>query len=117
MSTSRVKGRLDKIQPPNLDRFSVWDATDDRTDRDEVADRLSRLQQAWQKNKFKPATRMEYLMRRIRSIWRRMVFKGQVMGDKWNDFMQSEKALFAIGAIIFTLCILLGLLLGIYFPD
>ncbi|HBW79664.1 MAG TPA: hypothetical protein DEF78_04515 [Sphingobacterium sp.] len=104
-------GGLDQIQPP------LWDATNDRTDHDEVAERLSRLQQAWQKNKFKPTTRMEYLMRRIRGIWRRLVFRVQVMGDKWSEFMQSEKALFAIGAIIFSLCILIGLLLGIYFPD
>jgi hypothetical protein len=111
MSTERIDGRLDKIQPP------LWDATDDRTDRDEVAERLYRLQLAWQKNKFKPATRMEYLMRRIRGAWRRAVFRGQVMGDKLDEFMQSEKALFAIGAIVFSLCILLGLLLGLYFPD
>lgn len=104
-------GRLDQIQPP------FWDATNDRTDHDEVADRLSRLQQAWQKNKFKPATRMEYLMRIIRGIRRRLVFRCQVMGNKWNDLMQSEKALFVIGAIVFSLCMILGLLLGIYFPD
>lgn len=104
-------GRLDQIQPP------LWDATDDRTDRDEVADRLSRLQQAWQKNKFKPATRMEYLMRRVRGYWRRMVFRSQVASNRWNEYMQSEKALFVIGAIIFSLCMLIGLLLGIYFPD
>lgn len=104
-------GRLDQIQPP------LWDATNDRTDKTSVAEQYRLLQQAWQKNKFKPATRMEYLMRRIRGIWRRMVFRGQIMSDKWNEFMQSEKALFAIGAIIFSLCILLGLLLGIYFPD
>lgn len=115
MNTENVTGRLDQIQPPTLGR--VWDATNDRTERDEVADRLTRLQKAWQKNKFKPASRMEYLMSRLRGYWRLMVFQVQVMGDKWNEYMQSEKALFAIGAIIFSLCMLIGLLLGIYFPD
>ncbi|GEM_PF-830524 len=112
MSTGEVNGRLDQIQPPK-----VWDATGDRTDRDDVDDRLYRLKQAWQKNKFKPATRMEYLMRRVRGFWRRFVFRAQVIGDRWNDYMQSEKALFFIGAILFSLCMIVGFLLGIYFPD
>lgn len=104
-------GRLDQIQPP------LWYATNDRTDHDEVAERLSRLQQAWQKNKFKPATRMEYLMRRIRGIWRRMVFRAEVISDRWDNILQSEKSLYTVGLILLTLCMILGLLLGIYFPD
>lgn len=111
MSTKRIDGRLDQIQPP------LWDATNDRTDRDEVAERLSRLQQAWQKNKFKPATRMEYLMRRIRGIWRRTMFRAEVMKERWNEILESERRLFSIFAILLTLCSILGFLLGIYFPD
>lgn len=104
-------GGLDQIQPP------LWDATNDRTDRDEVAERLSRLQQAWQKNKFKPATRMEYLMRRIRGIWRRLVFRGQTAINRWDKILHSEKVMVAICAVLLALCMIVGFLLGINFPD
>lgn len=111
MSTERIDGRLDQIKPP------LWDATDDRTDRDEVAERLSRLQQAWQKNKFKPATRMEYLMRRVRGYWRRAVFQGQIASNRWDNILHSEKAMVAICVVLLALCMIVGFFLGINFAD
>lgn len=114
MSTGEFNGRLDQIQPPTQ---KVWDATGDRTDCDEVSDRLYRLKQAWQKNKFKPTTRMEYLMRRVRGMWRRLVFRLQVIGDRWNGYMQSEIALIIICGMLLTFCMVVGFILGISFPD
>ncbi len=112
MNTKDIHGGLDQIQPPQ-----VWDATGDRTDRDEVADRLTRLQKAWQKNKFKPTTRMEYLMRRARGYWRRMVFRLQVASNQWDKILHSEKAMVAICVVLLALCMIVGFLLGINFPD
>ncbi|MCW8314193.1 hypothetical protein K7A41_23405 [Sphingobacterium sp. InxBP1] len=115
MNNENITGRLDRIQPPTLG--GVWDASNDRTEQTSAIEKYHKLQQAWQKNKFKPTTRMEYLMRRVRAYWRLMVFRLQVASNRWDKILHSEKAMVAICVVLIALCMIVGFLLGINFPD
>lgn len=63
----------------------------------------------WEKNTFKPITKMEYLIRKIRRKWRRLRFK--------LDCLTDEEKAFILFVSITSIAITLGIILGIFFPE
>jgi|GEM_PF-2024682 len=69
----------------------------------------SKTKSNWEKNTFKPVTKMEYLMRKIRGKWRRFRFK--------LDCLTDEEKAFILFILISSIAIILGIILGIFFPE
>jgi len=105
-----MKYEKDFISSLNLIQAKVCDATEDYTDMDKVSEKFYQMQQSWKKNKFKPISKMEYLMRKIKLKWGNLLYR-------WDRIMNSGEILFVLFVIISFIAIALGIIIGIYFPE